>query len=154
MIKKIFTILKNPEYFFKFVLFFIFYFFIFLTLPVLIIPGNTYQIQLSTYNLTDYFLLFILIFLSSLIITLQIYLKNKTQICKINSKESFWGSLISLFASILGTSSCAGCISPIIAYLGLSFSFLVFLLKYQNYISLFIIFLLIYFIFKILKKIN
>ncbi len=152
--KAIEIVLKNRKYFIIFILFTLFFLALFVAIPTLTITGNDLLFQLSTYDNSDYILLIILSLLSGLMFTLQLYKwKYGRKIC--NSTKSFAGAtgvgVSGIFASIVGTAACAGCIAPIITFFGLGFGALSFILAYQFYFSLItilIIFVALYFIAK------
>ena len=137
------------------------FFFLFVVLyvavPVLTIAGNTLLFQLSTYNSFDYFLIFLLAFFSALLFVLHFYAKaHRAKSCPMPLKGSAVGSsaLSGFFASIVGTSACAGCVASFVSFFGLGFSAVSFLLKYQIYISILSLFILLLAIYLTLKKIK
>lgn len=101
-------------------------FFLFTLMPVLLIPGNSFLFQLKIFTTKDYVLLGILALLAAFNINLQIYAYQQA---KIKSGKAAASSSSAFLAALFGTASCAGCLTTLLGFLGVS-TVLV-LLKYR-----------------------
>ena len=130
---------------------------IFSILPVFTVPGNSVDYQFSVYVWQDYLLLILLSGMSALIFTLQIYgMLHNAKVCKSagtygNVTGAFAGST---FSALVGTATCASCIAPLVAFLGLGFGAVATILKYQTYIVIISLIAMLFVIRYLLKKIN
>ncbi|MBI4235503.1 hypothetical protein HY604_04355, partial [Candidatus Peregrinibacteria bacterium] len=131
---------KKTNYIFL-VSFFIF-FVLFVLIPVWTVTGNTLATQLDIFTTRDYVVLILLSSLSSLFITMQVYLmRQKT--CLPAGREKMGGvstatagGLGALFAGIAGTAGtafCASCLAPFFALFGIGFGGVIFVLEYRFY---------------------
>ena len=143
--RKIIYILSNWRYLLIFIGFFAVAIASFVAFPAFTIPDNTIAFQISTYNSEDYILLTILALLASLLMTVQIYAtKHRSKVCNsVNLQnetksyfQTFIGWLVAVLSAMLGTATCAACIAPFIAVFGLSFTSIVFLLKYKLFFAI------------------
>ncbi|OGM26454.1 hypothetical protein A3A76_01255 [Candidatus Woesebacteria bacterium RIFCSPLOWO2_01_FULL_39_23] len=110
----------------------------FIYIPVRQIPGNTFSFQISIFTLKDWFLLVLLSSLTSLSLTMNIFvirneLKNSLSTATVG--RSSFSTLSGMLGSIFGpTASCASCVGSIFGFLGLGGVLL--LLKYRQMILL------------------
>ncbi len=135
---KVIRIIKRPLCFGVFAASVIIFALLFVLLPVLIIPNNDIKFQISTYSIEDYLLLAILVILSAVSITVQIYKwKNPNKVCTplLPVTYSSGTALSAIFAAIVGTATCTACIAPIVSLLGLGLSGSIFILKYKFVLS-------------------
>lgn len=110
-------------------------FWLFLYIPVRIIPGNDFAFQLSILRPNDIFLLIVLSLITALSLTLHFYLLRK----KVSNKgitltigSSLAGSTVGIIGSLFATASCAACIASILGFLGVGTVF--FLLNHRQLI--------------------
>lgn len=150
-------VFRNKKYLLLFLVLTAFFGSLFIAVPTFTIVGNDLAFQLSTYNMIDYFLLGFISLLSGLVLTLQIYKwKNRKEACSISSSfvQSAGAGISGVFASLLGTAVCASCIAPIIVFLGLGFGGVLFMLKYQVYLSFMAIMLMVLILYFTVKNID
>lgn len=105
---------------------------LFTLIPVWAVPGNTLATQLSIFRLQEYVLLVLLSSLSSLFLTLQIYVMREKKQFR-GSGTAIGGGIGALFAGVAGTAFCASCLVPFFAIFGIGFSGVVFVLEYRLY---------------------
>lgn len=105
---------------------------LFILIPVWTVPGNTLATQLSIFAPQDYLLLALLSSLSSLFLTLQIYVMSEKKKFR-GTSTAIGGGVGALFAGIAGTAFCASCLAPFFAIFGIGFSGVVFVLEYRLY---------------------
>lgn len=106
---------------------------LFVLLPVLIIPGNSLVFQLSIYTFSDYLLIITLALLVGLASTMQIYAVRRRMFGAKNLGAGFVGVLSAIWASVLGTVSCASCLVASVALLGMGASSAFFILEHRSY---------------------
>lgn len=102
-------------------------FFLFLLIPVLLIPGNSLTFQLTIFTIKDYVLLSVLALLAALNMNLQIYAYRQAKMKAGKGTAATSGS--AFLAALFGTASCAGCLTTLLGFLGVG-TVLV-LLKYR-----------------------
>lgn len=143
--KKSFTLLFH-------VLFFVF-FSLFVLIPVWAVSGNTIATQLDIFIPRDYLLLTFLSSLSSLFMTMQVYvMRHGRKPEDIGTTTA--GGLGALFAGIAGTAFCASCLAPLFALFGIGFGGVVFVLEYRFYFVAGITLLMLIAIYLTARKIN
>lgn len=138
-------VFSNKSYIVGFLVITITLFWLFLYIPVRLIPSNDFAFQLSILRPNDIFLLILLSLLTALSLTLHFYLLRK----KVSNKgitltigSSFAGSTVGIFGSLFATASCAACVATILGFLGAGTVF--FLLDHRKLIIVFsIMFMLI-----------
>lgn len=94
-------------------------FFVFVSIQVFLIPGNSFNFQLSIYTTRDYLLLVLLSFLIALILTMNIWILKRTRKPEIG--KSTVGGISVIMASVFGTAACSSCLAGVFGLLGLSF---------------------------------
>ncbi len=113
-------------------LFFVGLLFLYIMLPVWLVPGNDFLFQISIFGPWNLLFLVILSALTAILITMQVYLFTKV------GRKAFYdggGSVISgVFATLVGTASCVGC-SLGVVFGVLGFGMVFFLTEYQIYIA-------------------
>lgn len=119
-------------------------FWLFLYIPVRVIPGNDFAFQLSILRPSDISLLILLSLITSLSITLHFYLLRK----KVSNKgitltigSGLAGSTVGIIGSLFTTASCAACVATILGFLGVGTVF--FLLNNRQLIIALSIFLML-----------
>ncbi len=157
VLNTIIATLSKKKYLAIFISFTVFFLLLFVAIPLFTIVGNDLAFQLSTYNSSDYVLLAVLSLLSGLIFTLQLYKREYGK--KVCNSVGTYASTASasasgVFASVLGTAVCASCIAPIVAFFGLGFGAVSFVLEYQIHFSLVAIIIMLGALYFIAKNIN
>ena len=134
---------KKTGYTFLFLALFLVFVALFILIPVWTVSGNTFTTQLGLFIPRDYAVLILLSSLSSLFITMQIFvMRSKRKVEGVSTATA--GGLGALFAGIAGTAFCASCLAPLFAFFGIGFGGVVFVLTYRWYFVLAItIFMLI-----------
>lgn len=126
---------------------------LFVLIPVWAVSGNTIAYQLKIFTARDYAVLVLLSGLSSLFITMQIF------VMKLRKKVAGFGGTVggglgALFAGIAGTAFCASCLAPLFAFFGIGFGGVVFVLDYRWYFVVGITALMLIAIYLMARKIN
>lgn len=128
---------------------------LFVFIPVLTTPGNNLGVQLKIFSFGDYALMVFLSATSALFITMQIYSARFSKKLAVNlGKGGVVGGLGAVFASVLGTASCASCLASLLGALGMGISGTLFFLRYKFYFVAGIVSLLLISLYFISKKIN
>lgn len=144
---------KNVRYAVLFAVLFLIMFAFFTLIPVWTVDGNTLATQLKIFTHRDYAVLVLLSGLSTLFITMQVYvmkLRKKVE----GVGRTVGGGLGALFAGIAGTAFCASCLAPLFALFGIGFGGVVFVLNYRFYFVVAITLLMIIAIYLTARKIN
>ena len=144
---------KKTNYTSLFLVSFFVFFSLFVLIPVWTVPGNTLTTQLDIFTARDYVVLVLLSSLSSLFITMQVYvmrLKRKIE----GAGTATAGGLGALFAGIAGTAFCASCLAPLFAIFGIGFGGVIFVLEYRFYFVAGITLLMLIAIYLTARKIN
>ena len=89
---------------------------LFILIPVFTTPGNTIEFQLSVFKTTDYIIIVLLSFLTSLLMTMQVYLWDKN---RVEAKKLLLGGTSSITALIVGTAACSSCLAAFFGFLGI-----------------------------------
>ena len=126
---------KNKNYTFLFLASFFVFFTLFILIPVWTVPGNTLATQLNIFTARDYVVLVLLSSLSSLFITMQVYVMRLKRKMGGGAGTATAGGLGALFAGIAGTAFCASCLAPLFAIFGIGFGGVIFVLVYRFYFS-------------------
>lgn len=125
-------VLQKKSYAFSFPILTVFLFIILFSLPIIIAPTITFSYQISLFTFVNYLLLFMVSVLLSLSILFNIYSYKKTK--KLQSGKAALSGSSGLLAAIFGTATCPSCLAVLFGFLGTGT--LVFLVKYNVYISL------------------
>jgi hypothetical protein len=144
---------KKTNYISFFLVSFFVFFALFVLIPAWTVPGNTLATQLDIFTTRDYVVLVLLSSLSSLFITMQMYvmrLKRKIE----GAGAATAGGLGALFAGIAGTAFCASCLAPLFAIFGIGFGSVIFVLEYRFYFVAGITLLMLIAIYLTARKIN
>lgn len=124
---------KNRKYVFLFFLLLLIFFALFTLIPVWTVVGNTIATQFGIFSARDYTVLVLLSSLSSLFITMQVFVMRRER--KISGAGTATaGGLGALFAGISGTAFCASCLAPLFALFGIGFGGVIFVLEYRWYL--------------------
>lgn len=144
---------KKKNYIILLVGVFLAMFALFVLIPVWTVPGNTLTIQLDIFTARDYAVLVLLSFLSSLFISMQIFVMRERK--KIAGASTAVGGVLgALFAGITGTAFCASCLAPLFAVFGIGFGGVIFVLNYRWYFVLAITLFMLVAIYLTARKIN
>jgi len=123
---------KKMNYAYLFLASFFVFFALFVFIPVWTVAGNTLATQLEIFTARDYVVLILLSSLSSLFITMQVYvMRQKRKIGGVSTATA--GGFGALFAGIAGTAFCASCLAPLFATFGIGFGGVIFVLEYRFY---------------------
>lgn len=147
------TVLKERKYLLIFLLSSMVFFALFVFIPIWTVSGNTLATQLSIFTARDYVVLVLLSSLSSLFITMQVYvMRHRKRVEGISVTTA--GGLGALFAGVAGTAFCAACLAPLFALVGIGFGGVVFVLEYRWYFVVVTTLLLLLAIYLTARKIN
>jgi len=128
-------------------------FFLFVLIPTISIPGNTFFYQLSLFTPLDLVITISISILYAIFVTMQIYsMRLKKHIRDIGTTVG--GGVGALFAGVAGTAFCASCLAPLFALLGIGFGGVLFVLEYRFYIVTAIVVLMIIAIYLIARSIT
>lgn len=149
------TVLSDIKYLAIFLSLALFAFIVFVYIPVKTIPGNTLKFQLSIFTLKDYFLMSILALLTSLFLTMQIFIFRNIKRADaklVTVGKGTLGGYTGILGALFATASCASCLFALFGFLG--FSTLVFLLNIRWYIVIVAAIFLAISIYFSAKKVN
>lgn len=136
-----------------FIAIFLTFFLLFVLIPVLVVPGNTVETQASIFTIRDYSVLALLSFLTSLFITMQLYvIQQKKKASGVSTATA--GGLGALFAGFIGTAGCAGCLAPLFAAFGIGFGGVVFVLEYRLFFIIGMTLIMLFSIYLTARKIS
>lgn len=145
------------KYVFILLSFALFFFALFVFIPVATTPGNTFAFQLSIFRMQDYFLMILLALLVGLNFSMNIYAwRKRGQLANVSgfavggATAGFGGA----FAAIVGTATCASCLAFLFGIVGLGIGNVAFVLKYQTFFLLGAITLVVVSIYFSARKIN
>lgn len=125
------------------------FFFLFVSIPVRTIPGNSFLFQLELLSVKELILLSSLAFLASLSFTMQWYLwRRKSELKRKMGALGTGGAggLGAIVASMFGTATCASCVAALFGFLGVGM--VLTLIDWRNYIvafSFILLFVSLYF---------
>lgn len=126
------TVLQGNLYRLMFVILFLGFLALYVMLPVWFIPGNDLFFQLSLFGVGEWILLPVLSLLTSLLITMQIYLFAR--VGKRAFSDGGTGVVSAMMATVVGVTGCIGCsIGIVVGFLGMST--VIFLIQYQFQIA-------------------
>lgn len=158
-------VLGEQKYVFILLSFALFFFALFVFIPVATTPGNTLAFQLSIFRVQDYFLMTLLAFLVGLNFSMNIYAWRKSkrfdyaqrkqsanisQSAASGAAAGFGGA----FAAIVGTATCASCLAFLFGIVGLGIGSVAFVLKYQTFFLLGAIALVLFSLYFTARKVN
>lgn len=122
-------VLEKKNYIIAFIAMVLFFFSIFILMPVFFIPANTLSTQLTIFRVKDYALLILLSTLASLLIVMQAFSYKHAKQC--SPGKAVVGSGSAIVAALVGTASCASCLIAVFGLLGLGIGAVSLLIKYQ-----------------------
>ncbi len=133
--------LNDTKYKLLFVLISLLIFFVFVLIPTISIPGNTFLYQLSLFSPLDLIVTISLSILYAIFVVMQVYsMRHKKQISGIGT--TVVGGAGTLFAGVAGASFCASCFASLFAILGVGFGGVLFVLEYRFYFVIGIVILM------------
>lgn len=131
------------------------WFAIFIFIPVLTIPGNDLQFQLSIFLKRDYVLMAVLAILVTIFLILQIELFRQHRGIRekftVLAKSGAGGSA-AVLAAIVGTAACASCVAVLIGFLGTGTVLAV--IQYRWYIFALAILIMLFSIFLTIRHLS
>ncbi len=110
---------------------------LYISVPVITIPGNTFIFQLSLYTPTDFVLFVLLSITTSLLILLQVFIFSRLRKEKQNSKVIAQGG-VGIFSGLLaGVVTSVTCVPCAIGFLGIfgSVGTILIVSEYQSYFA-------------------
>ena len=119
--------LSKRNYLFTLIILSLVIFFIFILIPVFLIPANSLELQLTIFTIKDYVLLTILSILTSLLIVMQVFSYRQAEVC--SPGKAVFGGGSAIVAALFWTASCASCLVAVFGFLGIGTVF--FLVEYQ-----------------------
>ena len=143
----------NKNYVWLFAFSFIVMFSLFILIPIKIVAGNSFTIQLSILSIKDYVIIILLSGVYSLFVPMQVFVMKKRK----KSKEIgtvVGGSVGVLVAGIAGTAFCTACLAPLFALFGIGFGGVLFVLEYHLYFVIAIVVLMLLAIYFTARKIQ
>lgn len=123
-------VFKNKRYKLALICFIVVIFWLFIFVPVTIVPGNDIPFQLSIMPKSDFLILTILSILTSISLLFQIYIFRRSKVKRLEQigQATATGSM-GIVSSILGTVTCIACASTVLGFLGIGT--VTFALKYR-----------------------
>ena len=149
------TVLSKKFYLLGFLTLIPLTFFLFVMIPVWTIPGNSLDFQLGIFSERDYILLSILLFLTSLFLTMQVFIFRNSISAKDKTTAAVKGGVggyTAVVGSVFATAACSSCLFALFGFLG--FGTLFFLLEHQWYILTGAMLLLVVYLYFASKKVN
>lgn len=150
-------VFEERKYIFILLSFALFFFALFIFIPVATTPGNTLAFQLSIFRVQDYFLMIFLALLVGFNFSMNIYTwRKQRQLANVSgfaaggATAGFGG----MFAAIVGSASCASCLASLFGIMGLGIGSVAFVLKYQTFFLLGAIALVLFSLYFTARKIN
>lgn len=145
------------KYVFFFLSFALFFFALFVFIPVVTTPGNTLVFQLSIFRAQDYFLMILLALLVGFNFSMNIFAWRKLKQSANISQSAASGATAGFggaFAAIVGTATCASCLAFLFGIVGLGIGSVAFVLKYQTFFLLGAIALVLLSLYFTARKVN
>ncbi|MFW6013782.1 MAG: hypothetical protein ACOCZQ_00235, partial [Nanoarchaeota archaeon] len=121
------VVLEQRSYLISFIILSIIMTCLLLFFPKILNPEASLMMQLTLLNTTNYVLVIAISIMTSLLIVMQVY-SYKISGSASYTKTAFSGGS-AFFAAVVGTASCASCITTVFAFLGFGAS--AFLVKHQ-----------------------
>lgn len=148
-------VLVKPSYLLFFISTSAVFYLILIAFPAKTIPGNSFAFQLSLMRPGDHLLLAFLSLITGLNLTFHLYLfrRKRESFSPIRTaSDSALGIFSGLVASVFGTATCGVCVATIFGYFG--FGTVLFLLTWRLYIVGFAIFLSLFSLYFLSRKIT
>ncbi len=123
-------VLSRRNYFISFIALIVIIIAVFISIPVFLIPANSFLFQITVFTIKDYVLLAVLSVLTSLLIVMQFFSYKQAKLYSSGNTAVSGGSAV--IAALFGTASCSACLAAIFGFLGIGTVF--FLVKYQWFI--------------------
>lgn len=135
----------------------IIFFGLFITIPVITIPGNNFLFQLSIFRSRDYLLMIFLALLVGFNFTFQMYIWRQRRTNQNLSQPVSLGTasgVLGIFGAIAGTAACASCLAVLFGLIGLGAGSVFFVLKNQSYFLFGTIALMLISFYYLAQKVN
>ncbi|MBI1960764.1 MAG: hypothetical protein HYS43_00595 [Candidatus Liptonbacteria bacterium] len=145
-------VLKERKYAPLFLLLALFFFGLFVLIPIITTPGNTLAFQLSIFRVRDYALMVSLALLVGLNFSMNIYARREQKRSAAVSGSA--AGIGGIFGAIVGTASCTSCLAYLFGIMGLGFGSVAFVLEYQTFFLLGAIALVVLALYFAARKIN
>ncbi|MEK7579954.1 MAG: hypothetical protein AAB469_02065 [Patescibacteria group bacterium] len=151
------TVLKKRNYVLLVLTVSIFFFGLFVLIPLITIPGNDLQFQLGIFRTGDYILMAFLALLVGFNLALRAYsFKQKRE--SQNISQSVAGGAASglsgVFGAVVGTAACASCLASLFGLVGLGTGSVFFVLQNQSYFLIGAIAAMLTSLYFVARKIN
>jgi len=144
------NVLSRRNYLVGFSFLTLFIFFIFVLVPVLLIPGNSLSFQLTLFKTKDYLLFSTLSVLTSLQIIMQIFSFRQNKM--FSYRNGLSGTTSAIIAVLFGAASCSSCLASLFGFLGIGA--VLFLAQYRDIIVIFAIFGVLISLYFTSRKVN
>lgn len=142
------------KYIFMLFAFALFFFGLFIYIPVATTPGNSFAFQLSIFRAQDYFLMTFLALLVGLNFSMNIYALRKQKVIGKSAASGTVSGFGGAFAAMVGTATCASCLASLFGIVGLGIGSVAFVLKRQTWFLLGAIALVITSLYFTARKVN
>lgn len=131
-------VLRQPRFALLFIAVALVFFTLFIAIPVVTIPGNSFEFQLSIFRTQDYVLMTLLAILVGLHVAFLAFdwrLRREARQIQRVTQGAVTGTL-GVFGAIVGTAACSSCLAALFSIVGLGTSSVFFVLKNQPYFLL------------------
>ena len=130
----ILIIIKEPKYIFGGIIVALSVFGLLLFIPLVSIPGNSLQFQLSIMPRRDFIILTALSLLTGLAVMFHVYILSNHKKHKISQVGQLtFSGLMGVISSFFGTFTCIACAGTVVGFLGVGA--VIFVAKYRFYIA-------------------
>jgi len=123
-------VLSRKSYLISFIVLIFIILAVFISIPVFLIPANSFLFQVTVFTIKDYILLAVLSVLTSLLIVMQVFSYKQAKIY--SSGKTAMGGGSAIVAALFGTASCSACLAAVFGFFGIGTVF--FLVEYQWFI--------------------
>lgn len=147
-------VFRERKYIFILLSFALFFFALFVYIPVATTPGNSFAFQLSIFRAQDYVLMIFLALLVGLNFSMNIYALRKQKVIGNSAASGTISGFGGAFAAIVGTATCASCLAFLFGIVGLGIGSVAFVLKYQTLFLLGAIALVVISLYFTARKVN
>jgi hypothetical protein len=113
--------------------FFLFSLFLYVSVPVFLIPGNSYEFFLNTTPLPELLAIAALSLVVGIVLSMQAYCWKSGIRAAGSAGAGFAGFVSGMVSAVFTTATCAGCVSAIFSFMG--FGGVLFLLEHKGEIA-------------------
>lgn len=133
LISAIWTVLSRWTYRIAFVILAVLFVALYISIPVMLIPGNTFTFQLSLYTPADYTIFISISVLTSLLVLMQVFsfLRSRARTVRTIGRSSV-GVFSGIFSGMFASVTCVPCAIGFLGIFGSAGSTLI-ISKYQYY---------------------